>query len=883
MKKRGLLLLAAIFAVVLGMFAFVACGGDEEPGLQLNKTEISIVEGKSGSIAATSDVANWSIDDEEIATLKPIGSKICTISAKKVGTATISATNGVETATCVLTVTEEETVTISVNDDVAETATVEELHALQLTATASLGSPITWQSSDEEIATVDETGLVYGVEPGTAIITAKVNSEVYAQTEVNVSVRPGSTFYRLKMATGIGSNTWVEEDNGFTGPKTEKDTYYYWASRSGWFQNLTDLRAKYRDGKISVRYKSDWNPGYWAGFKLMYQDSKLEANNAYKLTCKIDIKDVNLVDTEGNVTRPEKFKVTLNKNVIELSQGLNDVEVYFTMTESNYHTFDLAMGWEDRSDPNNKNGWFAQNATFDVYDVSCSTFEAIELGKPAFTVGADKVIHITTPSTPAEGVGSYLATFYKDDKSWGTVTVEDGKTIPTNTIIPGTYDVKIQAIRKIDLYKDSKYSDVGGTVTVVDDPQYDIVSYGEPSVNYAVNHPGVWTYFTSSWVGIDKAEYADGAVTFAFNNNKGNWYDTQLFYKEPGLTEGQLYKITMDINVEKTAAGGRITINGKTIKLQQGAHTYTVGYVERANSAAITVVFGVNGEDNLQEIQSDTIRISNINYEETTVEQLVAPATVSITGEGEDKAIEFADSINASSYDMAFFQDSATVYSYIFYSISSGDKLDLSTVYTGEYSVKIRAVGDHVLYSDSDWSTSYGTISVVNDAPITDVPYGENGYTWANGIDESNPDTWGPLGDVCHYPNKWYYWNDKNTNGSNVNVSTHAVIDDVVTLKYNCTTGTNPFGAQLFYDYKENTAGTSYHLTLKIKSDNDVTVKINGSSVQLKAGKTQEIVLDYNEPENIAYAGASVVIQIEVKAGDENTIYVSDVNCTENK
>lgn len=71
-----------------------------------------------------------------------------------------------------------------------ETATVVRGSTTQLTAELTpenATSEVTWISSNEEIATVDESGVVTGVKAGTATITAKVSDEVSDTCEVTVT------------------------------------------------------------------------------------------------------------------------------------------------------------------------------------------------------------------------------------------------------------------------------------------------------------------------------------------------------------------------------------------------------------------------------------------------------------------------------------------------------------------------------------------------------------------------------------------------------------------------------------------------------------------------------------------------------------------------
>ena len=74
----------------------------------------------------------------------------------------------------------EETITIS-----STSSEVEAGKTIQLTATSSEGTTITWTSSDNSIATVDSNGLVSGIKEGTAVITAQ-ESEKTATCTITV-------------------------------------------------------------------------------------------------------------------------------------------------------------------------------------------------------------------------------------------------------------------------------------------------------------------------------------------------------------------------------------------------------------------------------------------------------------------------------------------------------------------------------------------------------------------------------------------------------------------------------------------------------------------------------------------------------------------------
>ena len=130
--------------------------------------DVSVVSG-SPSTAVT-----WASDDETVATVDATG----LVTAVAAGTATITATSVFDASfsgDAVITVIEP-----SVIDGVtidAPATNVVEGGTLQLTADVSVvsGTPseeVTWETSDETIALVDEDGLVTAVAPGTVTITA---------------------------------------------------------------------------------------------------------------------------------------------------------------------------------------------------------------------------------------------------------------------------------------------------------------------------------------------------------------------------------------------------------------------------------------------------------------------------------------------------------------------------------------------------------------------------------------------------------------------------------------------------------------------------------------------------------------------------------------
>lgn len=145
-------------------------------GVTLNKSETSLLVGGNETLTATvlpegatNQNVTWKSDKPEIATVDANGK----VTAVKAGEATITVTteDGGKTATCKVTVKPNlvseitlAALAIYVGESKAITATVKPDDATN--------KALTWKSSDESIATVDNTGKVTGKKIGTTTITA---------------------------------------------------------------------------------------------------------------------------------------------------------------------------------------------------------------------------------------------------------------------------------------------------------------------------------------------------------------------------------------------------------------------------------------------------------------------------------------------------------------------------------------------------------------------------------------------------------------------------------------------------------------------------------------------------------------------------------------
>lgn len=120
------------------------------------------------------------------------------MTAKTSGTAVITVKSGSVQATCQVTVQKTK---LTIN---ASSVSIEKKGSYRLRATASSYSNITWKSSNPKIASVSSTGVVNGIRPGQATITASANgatvscrvtvkTPIVKLNKTSLTLKPGQT------------------------------------------------------------------------------------------------------------------------------------------------------------------------------------------------------------------------------------------------------------------------------------------------------------------------------------------------------------------------------------------------------------------------------------------------------------------------------------------------------------------------------------------------------------------------------------------------------------------------------------------------------------------------------------------------------------------
>ncbi|MGN0448447.1 MAG: Ig domain-containing protein [Acutalibacteraceae bacterium] len=203
-------------------------------GVSLNINEKTIFVGESLTLVATvspSDAYNkairWSSSDGAVAEVSSQG----VVTALKSGTATIYATSvdGNITAECKLTLLQRATeVSVSETNIKFNRGTTYQLTA-EILPEDCYNKAYTWKSENEEIATVDETGLVTGVAPGvTKLICTSDESGV--STEVTVTVHEPATSLSLNESEILLYTPFTYQLEATIGPENASDKTVIWSS-----------------------------------------------------------------------------------------------------------------------------------------------------------------------------------------------------------------------------------------------------------------------------------------------------------------------------------------------------------------------------------------------------------------------------------------------------------------------------------------------------------------------------------------------------------------------------------------------------------------------------------------------------------------------------
>ena len=196
----------------------------------LNKTSVSLKVGETVTLTvtvgpedATDKTVTWTTSDATVATVSN-----GLVTAKKIGTATITAKAGDKTATCSITVVPTPVTSVTLNKT---TASLKVDETVTLTATVNpsdaTDKTVTWTTSDATVATVSN-GVVTAKKIGTATITDKAGDKT-ATCSITVVATPVTsvTLNKTSASLKVGETVTL---SATVGPDDATDKTVTWTT-----------------------------------------------------------------------------------------------------------------------------------------------------------------------------------------------------------------------------------------------------------------------------------------------------------------------------------------------------------------------------------------------------------------------------------------------------------------------------------------------------------------------------------------------------------------------------------------------------------------------------------------------------------------------------
>lgn len=597
MKRRSLLTTVSILALgtVLPLSGLASCKSEEKSvekiEITLNGTVVTEATVKKGEIITLKvnggkdgEKVSWSSSDTNIATVSNMG-KVTGVAG---GEATLTAKKGEATATIKITVN---AVTVTLNKT---SLTLEKGTEETLTATASDGSAITWESSDPAKVSVDANGKVTANIEGEADITASAGKAGSATCHVTVVWTNKPEHY------AVGS-TGGQDD---TCKEGKQDAWFYWADQ-GWCGGTVTVNECYtsseKNGMIHLDFSGQKEGESWFGMQLFYRHSKalnvagdaqvdVENGKAYKLLMDVDSPADTWITNQKN---PIQLKKGENKDCVsqfKLADGLSTACIQFGLE------FDTTYTDADGNQQTESAGWKIEGGKFDISNLRLQELEMTKLAAPTALTFTDndsggKTVNITGDSN-AE---SYKLNFYDGDALTYSVSgIKSGDTFDDSDLLNGNYTVKAIAQSSVITVLDSDESEQLTTYNVTDREMpndYDLENYGEKDAP-----KNKWVYWTDPNVnGVSNAHFKDNQLTFEITAG-GAWYANQFFLKDSRHLSGQTYNYTVTIKGTNIQGEPKMTINGNKIDLVEGTEQ-TVDITVTGGGTSFSIQMGADNPD----------------------------------------------------------------------------------------------------------------------------------------------------------------------------------------------------------------------------------------------------------------------------------------------
>lgn len=341
MRKLTMLIVAAV--------ALMACNTQEVKRISLSANSLQMKVGDMEIIDVNPTDVNveWTSSDPHVATVKD-----GVVAAVGVGYSSIRATAGKDYAECQVYVIGAKGETLSISPSIVS---LKKGETYQYVYTSTYDVPLTWTSSNQDVAAVSETGLVTALSAGNTFITLSNGLEAVTS---RVAVEHTWGEYQLVWSdefdgSALNTDVWNIEVNGNGGGNQEKQYYtdrpenlrveegnLVIEARKEEYNNrkYTSARINSRNkkyfkyGKIEARIMFPKGGGTWPAFWMM--------GNDYPQSNWPKCGEIDIIEHVGNQPRMASFAVhTPNKNG---SRGNNwSMRSYMDGLEENYHVYGI--------------------------------------------------------------------------------------------------------------------------------------------------------------------------------------------------------------------------------------------------------------------------------------------------------------------------------------------------------------------------------------------------------------------------------------------------------------------------------------------------------------------------------------------------------------
>lgn len=302
-------------------------------GVSLNKSSLSLDVNNTSQLTATVSPNNatnksvsWTSSDESVATVSSSG----LVTAVGNGTATITVTtsSGGYTATCKVTVTTPVTGlalnTTSTSIHYSSISNITKTIVATITPSDASNKKVTWSSSNTDIVTVTQGGVIHGEALGTATITCKSVSNPSVSATCTVTVLPTIIISPSSATLTIGETKQLSVSTMPSGITV------------GWMSNNTNIATVSQNGLVEA--KSAGTANITAG------TNSYGWSNASVITVLMSTKHLQIINNDDNPIyyHTEDFGdrslAAGSTTSVSLTQGDN---LYIRTTDSISHTVDL--------------------------------------------------------------------------------------------------------------------------------------------------------------------------------------------------------------------------------------------------------------------------------------------------------------------------------------------------------------------------------------------------------------------------------------------------------------------------------------------------------------------------------------------------------------